>query len=720
MIRLRDRSLRTASHDNNAARRTACFALRTCALGLAWIVAIATSATARTQDDRRPMTVEDLWAMDRVGAPVVSPDGARVVFPVTRYSMETNDSERRLWIVPVDGSEPEQPVTRGPRDGSPAFSPDGRHLAFVSSRDDGPAQLWVLPLDGGEARRVTDLPTAVVDPRWLPDGSGILFLAATWPDLDDDWKAVRKRIEKRSEDKVGAHVTENRTVRHWDRYTTDGRVPHVFWVPIAKDSTAAPPTVANVVDLTPGSARLMNFDSWDGQWDIAPDGRTIVLSANDTAPPYRTLDFDLFTIPITIENGTPRGGTWTSITDDNPGDDFRPRYAADGSGVVYGRRVRAEIEPEFTRLARYSFETRTPRDLYAGSTYSPSEWTVAPDGAVFFHAQDRGRTNLFVIEAEADDVALVERGGVTSNVALTPSGLVYQRQSIQSPPELWFRPYDSVEARVLTHRNDDRISALDLGTVEDVTFRGHGDDRVQMWIVYPPGFTPRDDWPLLQIIHGGPHGASLDRWHPRWNLALFASTGAVVTAVNFHGSTGFGQAFAESILGNHAEKPYADIELATDYMLGRGYIDRDRLVAAGGSYGGYLVAWILGHTDRYAALINHAGVYDLLAQFGSDFTWGRANNYGAAPWDDPARISECSPSHHPHLFETPTLILHGERDYRVPAHHGILLHGVLTAKGVRSRLVLFPDEHHFILKPQAARLWWNEIFAWLREYAGTR
>lgn len=719
MIRHHDGRLRTAASNNNAARRIR--PVRPYATMLVF-VALLFATHARAQDDRRPMTVEDLWAMDRVGAPVVSPDGTRIVFPVTRYSMETNDSEQRLWTLSTDGDTPERQLTHGPgRDSSPAFSPDGRRLAFVSTRNDGPAQLYVMSFGGGEARRVTDLPTAVIDPKWMPDGSGILFLAATWPDLDDDWKAVRERIDERSEDLVGAHVTENRTLRHWDRYTTDGRVPHVFWVPIPGDPSAPIEPSTNAVDLTPGSARLMDFDSWEGQWDIAPDGRQIALSANDTEPPYRILDFDVFTIPITLENGIPRGGTWKSITDDNPGDDFRPRYDPKGDAIVYGRRVRQEIEPEFTRLAHYSLETESTRDLYAGPSYSPSGWALAPDdNTLFFHAQDRGRTHLFALDATTGDVALVEAGGVTSDVAAAATGLVYRHQSIHTPPEIRLRPYDAFDARQLTHRNTERLAELDLGTVEDVEFRGHGDDRVQMWVVYPPGFTPREDWPLLQIIHGGPHGASLDRWHTRWNLALFASTGAVVTAVNFHGSTGFGQAFAESILGNHAEKPYADIELATDYMLGRGYIDSKRLVAAGGSYGGYLVAWILGHTDRYAALINHAGVYDLLGQFGSDYTWGRANNYGAAPWEDPARISECSPSHHTHVFETPTLILHGERDYRVPAHHGIMLHGVLTAKGVRSRLVLFPDEHHFILKPQAARLWWNEIFAWLREYAGTR
>ena len=278
----------------------------------------------------------------------------------------------------------------------------------------------------------------------------------------------------------------------------------------------------------------------------------------------------------------------------------------------------------------------------------------------------------------------------------------------------------STEPERLTRLNDERIAALDLGTRESVTYRGYGDEPVQMWVVHPPAFDPKADWPLLMVIHGGPHGATLDRWHTRWNLALFASTGAVVAAPNFHGSTGFGQHFAESILGNHAEKPFVDVMRATDYMEGRGYIDRSRMLASGGSYGGYLVCWILGHTDRYAGLINHAGVYDLLSQYSSDWTWGRDHNYGAAPWTDPARIDLASPSRHAANFATPTLSLHGELDYRVPVHQAIQLHQVLTGKGVRSRLALFPDEDHWIAAPHAARVWWSEIFTWMREYAGTR
>jgi dipeptidyl aminopeptidase/acylaminoacyl peptidase len=239
-----------------------------------------------------------------------------------------------------------------------------------------------------------------------------------------------------------------------------------------------------------------------------------------------------------------------------------------------------------------------------------------------------------------------------------------------------------------------------------------------MWIVRPPGHVPAQPRPTVMVLHGGPHGASLDSFHYRWSAALFASRGYLTLLPNFHGSTGFGQAFAESIVGAHGEKPYQDVMAALDFVVGRGDADPSRVAVAGGSYGGYLAAWILGQTDRFAAVVNHAGVYDLMAQFASDATYGRSRNYGALPWEDPSRIDRWSPSRFAAGFATPTLILHGERDYRVPYTQGLNLYGILTAKGVPARLVVFPHENHWILKPQAARLWWREVLAWIGRYTG--
>jgi dipeptidyl aminopeptidase/acylaminoacyl peptidase len=279
-------------------------------------------------------------------------------------------------------------------------------------------------------------------------------------------------------------------------------------------------------------------------------------------------------------------------------------------------------------------------------------------------------------------------------------------------------PRGGGEARRITAMNAEKLLGIARSKVEEVTYPGAGGTPVHMFVAYPPDFDPSKKWPAILILHGGPHGAWKDEYHYRWSAALFAAKGWIALLPNFHGSTGYGQAFAEAIVGAHGDKPFQDVMRGVDTMVAKGFVDERRLVAAGGSYGGYLAAWLLGKTDRFAAIVNHAGVYDLMSQFASDSTYGRSNNYGATPWEDAARIDRWSPSRFASGFKTPTLVLHGERDYRVPYTQGLNLHGVLTAKGVPSRLVVFPNENHWILKPQAARIWWSEVFGWMDRWAG--
>jgi dipeptidyl aminopeptidase/acylaminoacyl peptidase len=665
---------------------------------------------------RRPMTPEDLWAMERVSDPRLSPDGRWVVLTVARYSIAENLGASDLWVVPADGGAAPRRLTwstassAGQRsDSSPEWSPDGTRIAFVSKRGDSPAQLCVLPFtQGGEARPVTSLPVAVQDPRWFPDGRRIAFLAATWPDLDDDWDEVRQRAEEHKNDKTQAKTGDTRLLRYWDSYRTDGRRNHVF---------AADLETGTVTDLTPGLAREMDLFSPTESWDLSPDGLEIAYSANATDPPYRTLRYDVYVQPV----GRP--GEARDLTAGHPGWDTRPRYTPDGRAIVFGRNRRVDVDPDFVRLARYDRQSGEIRELAPQWDASPDGWTFTPDGTtIVCTAQDRGRTHAWSLPSGGGAPRLAARGGVIGGLSAGAGKLVFTRCSLTSPAEVFLTPLADRESepKALTSFNAERLAGLDLGTVSETTFTGGGGDPVHLLVVHPPGFDASRKWPLLQLIHGGPHGAFQDEFHDRWNAALFAARGCVVALVNFHGSTGYGQAFAESIVGDHAGLPFADVMKATDHLLAQGFIDERRMAAAGGSYGGYLVNWILGHSDRFAALLTHAGVYDLMGQFASDDTWGRPGNYGAAPWTDPERLDRSSPSRFARDFKTPTLILHGEKDYRVPVTQGINLYGVLQGKGVPARIVVFPDESHWVLKPQAALLWWKEVFAWLDRHLGER
>ena len=373
---------------------------------------------------RRPMTVEDLWAIERVGGPALSPDGRWVAFTVTTYSMEKNKSNGDLWVVPADGSAPPRRLTWNEEsDAAPAWSPDGTKLAFVSKRGEAPPQLHLLPMAGGEAEPVTELPVAVQDPKWLDDGR-IAFLATTFPDLNDDFAAVKKRLDEQKDDKVQAKVTDNRLLRFWDSYMTDGTALHVFVIDLA---------TRKVTDLLPGSTRLMGLQG-GADWDVSPDGREIAFAANRTEPPYQTLNYDIWLLPVPATGEKPAAPR--SVTATDPVDESSPVYSPDGRSIAYGRTRRQDIDSDFTRLARYDRTTGASTGLVEAWDAQPSSWTFTPDGAtLLFHAEDRGKVHLYSlpVDGTAGEPRLLARGGTTGDVEAGPGGLfVFSRGSIRA------------------------------------------------------------------------------------------------------------------------------------------------------------------------------------------------------------------------------------------------------------------------------------------------
>lgn len=649
----------------------------------------------------KPLTFEDLWAMERVGSPVVSPDGQWVAYVVTTFNKDKNAGTGQIWRVRTDGSGEPQRLTFAEAGGrAPVFSPDGRWLVFSSKRGDGPAQLYRMSLEGaGEPEQLTTLPVAPADVRFFPDGKSLAFVANTFPDLNDDFAKVKERLEAQKNDKSQVKISDNRTLRYWDHYLTDGTVSHVFRLDLES---------RQVKDLVPGRDNLVSFEGVE--WDLSPDGREIAWSVNASKPPFKDLDFNVELVDL--ETGKAR-----QIGAENPGGDGGPHYSPDGRYLLFGRGLRPDWPADKNDLVRYDRKSGKIEQLLASWDRDPGNWQVLADGkTVIFTAQDGGRQNLYSVSIDGGTPALLAAGGNVGSPQPAGDQVVYQADRFYQTANLFAVPAGGGESRQLTFLNRERLAGIATGKVESVIYKGAGDADVQMWVHLPPNFDAKKKWPLLMVLHGGPHGASLDNFHYRWSAELFAAGGYVVAQPNFHGSTGFGQAFADSIVGRHGDKPFDDVMRAVDLLVARGYIDEKRMAAAGGSYGGYLVSWLLGHTDRFSAIVNHAGVFDLNAQFASDMTYGRSFAYGADPWVDPVRIDEQSPSRFAKNFDTPTLILHGELDYRVPYTQGVMLHGILTAKGVPSRIVIFPQENHWILKPQSAEIWWREVFAWLAKY----
>jgi dipeptidyl aminopeptidase/acylaminoacyl peptidase len=655
-----------------------------------------------TADQKKPITPVDMWNVKRIGTPVVSNDGSIAAFTVTEYDIDENRGASDIYLLRLDGTEPIRFTTHPESDSSPAWSPDDTHLAFVSRRDGGTSQLYLIPVHGGEASKLTDLPVSVSSPKWFPDGKRIAFLASVYPDYGGDFDALKSMIEEKQKSKVSAKTTENRIYRHWDRWLTDGLYPRLFSLHIE---------TGEITDLMPESR--VHFSMMGGvQYDIAPDGNEIAVSANSTPPPYDRLNYDIFLL------ATDGSGRMTNITADNPANDSGPIYSPDGRSILYGQQVSTDFYADNVRLVRYNRQTGERRVLTEEIDLSFQQWVWSEDGTtIYFHAEDRAKKSIFSIPSNGGFVTELFRGGTNDGLQLASDNrLVFSHQSFTQPTTVYEVNRNGSNARQLTFFNKELLDRIDFGEVFDVTYRGADDAEVQMYIIRPPGFDASKKWPLVHMIHGGPHGIFGDSFHYRWNAQLFAAPGYVVVMTNFHGSTSFGQAFAESIHGAHADKPFRDIMKATDYMLDQGYIDESRMAATGGSYGGYLVSWIAGHTDRFAALVNHAGVYNIMVQFGSDVTAHRVAAYGGSPWDGLDRMQQWNPALHAEHFETPMLIIHGERDYRVPVTQGLEVYGVYKGIGVDARLVYFPDENHWILTPQNSIYWYDELYSWLERY----
>ncbi len=696
----------------------------------------------------KTLDIESLWQIERLGAPSLAPDGAQAVAALTRHSMQDNKSASSLWLLSTLGGAPRRLTACGDKDAHPRWSPRGDRIAFTAQRaqvglpsgekeakKDEAAQLYLIAPDGGEAERAALVATGVEDFRWCPDGRSLIFVSWVWPELKGP-KAQAARMKEFKERKETGYATSEAQYRHWDHNLPMGRVAHLHLMTLARDPAHTANTTATaaakVRDLFEGTPyELSRAEPDAGCFDVSPDGKRIVF-AFDPAP-QKKQDGRYALAEMELKSGRVK-----VIAQDGAWDFGAPRYSPEGDRIAFTASHQGLKHTMPSQLAVWArdgnrFEVQSAE--WDHEVQAPLLWEE--DGsAVLFAAEQRGRRHLWRFDLADRRAELVVEGGWVAGFDKTAGTLVTLANSA-THPERMSAHLPGQPPRRMEAFNDTLLGKRASGRVTEQWIQGAtaapkgkagrrvqapASDPVQLWLVYPPGFDAKKKYPILHLIHGGPHTTFGDAWHYRWNAQILAAQGYVVAMVNFHGSSSYGHAFLDSITHRWGELELLDVEAATDWLLEQPWSDAKRVFATGGSYGGFMVAWMNGHvpSGRYAAYVCHAGCFDWVGMFADDAWAWHAKELGAWYWDDMAQAHKQSPHAYAKNMGTPTLVIHGALDYRVPDAQGLAYYNTLKARGVDARLLWFPDENHWILKPRNSRLWYGEFLGWLERHDPAR
>jgi dipeptidyl aminopeptidase/acylaminoacyl peptidase len=654
--------------------------------------------------ETHPFGFDDLIGMERLSGPVPSPDGRWIVFERRTYSLEENKSLTDLWVVSSDGATLRQLTTHEASDSGATWHPGSRRVAFLSSRSDS-SQIWELSMEGGEARQLTDLPVDVESGRWSPDGKRLAFSAAVYIDCED-LECTAKRDEENEETGLKAMVFDRLLYRHWDNWE-DGKRNHVFVM--AADGEGDPVDVMQGVDADCPTVPFGGREEY--AWTPAGDG--IVYTAKTAANPERNTDYDLFLARIA-------GGEAVKLTADNRAWDTGPLFSPDGKHMAYLAMSRPGYEADRFQVILYDPDGKQRRSLTADWDRSAGGIAWSADSrSLLVTANDRGHRRIFRVGLDGGAPEQLPGDGYHGGVSSLPDGrIVYLHDSFTSPAELWSAAADGMDAGPLTRINAERVAAAEMSAPEELWFEGAGGDRVHGWFLKPVGFEKGKRYSLVYVIHGGPQGSSLDHFHYRWNPQMYAGAGHAVILVDFHGSTGYGQGFTDSINRDWGGKPYEDLMTGLDHVLeSRDWIDPERMCAAGASYGGYMTNWIEGQTDRFRCLVNHDGLFSLRSfYYSTEELWFPEWDLGGPPWESPDIYRKWSPETYVENWKTPMLVIHGGKDYRVADSEGLGAFTALRRRGIESKLLYFPGENHWVLSPKNMKLWNETVLGWLDQF----
>jgi len=648
-----------------------------------------------------------MWKVSRVSDPQVSPDGKTIAYVVTKYNMDENKGASSIFLVSIDGKEGHEFATGMKSSDDPVWSPDGKEIAFVADDTSGTSQVYVESANGATPKKITSIALGAGGLLWSPDGKYIAFVSDVFPDAKSDSENAAREKELDT-GKVKAKFFAKLPYRVWN-YWKDGKRSHLFVVSTDSGTTR---------DLTPGDYDTPPIDL-GGRTDYAfsPDSREVCYVKNTARMVAVSTNNDLFTVSI-------YGGESKRITT-NPSNDNQPLYSPNGRYIAYRAQLIPGFESDRSRLMLYDRKDGTIINLTEGFDRSVDEVIWSPDSKkIYFNSDDEGYHNIFEVDASTGKIEKITENSTNTDLTITPDGkyIISLRQSVAHPNDVYKLNLESYEVIQLTHANDSLLAQLDMNPWEPFWFKGDGGTKVEGFLVKPPHFDPQKKYPMIFLVHGGPQDQWMDEFHYRWNAELFASRGYVAVMVNPRGSTGYGQKFTDEISGDWGGKVFVDLMKGVDYVTSHySFIDKNRIAAAGASYGGYMMNWMEGHNEDgiFKCFVSHDGLYDAVSAFGStEELWFPIWEFKGTPWSNPELYKKWSPSTYVKDFKTPMLVIHSQNDFRLDVSQGYQLFTALQMRGVPSEMLYFPNEYHFVVKPQDSRLWYDTVLDWIGRYVG--